>query len=173
MICKLDHSLAQHGLSYTQFKFSNASIQLPPSLVLTKDSPLAVSVTVQNIGSVASAVTVQVYCSFSDTAKLRVMRHERMLCAFTKIFLEPLASTVATVSVTLRTLARWDPHAPSTDLTGASVAGTYVVDAGRWELFVGDCSGAGSAIGLRDAVPCEQASANVTLPSTIRFNGKN
>jgi hypothetical protein len=128
---------------------------------------------VKNAGSVASAVAVQVYCSFLDTAKLRVMRHERMLCGFTKVFLEAHASTMATVSVTLRTLARWDPDSPSTDLSGARVAGSYFVDAGRWQLFVGDCSGAGSAIGLRDVVPCEQARANVTLPTTIQFNGKN
>ena len=103
----------------------------------------------KNAGSVASAVAVQVYCSFLDTAKLRVMRHERMLCGFTKVFLEAHASTIATVPVTLRTLARWDPDSPSTDLRGARVAGSYFVDAGRWQGRAALCTAAKSGLEIQ------------------------
>jgi hypothetical protein len=101
------------------------------------------------------------------------MRHERMLCSFGKVFLQPAESVVVKLPVTLRTLARWDPDTPSYDLNDVKVGGSYVVDAGRWRVAVGDCSGAGSAIGLQDAVPCEQVHANFTLAKTITFNGKN
>lgn len=72
----------------------------------------------------------------------------------------------------LRTLARWDSDHTSVDLKGARVRGAYVIDHGRWEVMVGDCSGAGAAIGLPDAVPCAQQRGNFTIPNSVYFNGK-
>ena len=38
-------------------------------------------------------------------------------------------------------------------------------------MAVGDCSGAGGAIGLADAVPCHHVNASFLLNNTITFNG--
>ena len=50
-----------------------------------------------------------------------------------------------------------------------------MVDHGRWEIALGDCSGAGSAIGLADSdavPPCNQQHLNFTIQQTVSFNGK-
>lgn len=88
----------QHGLSYTTFSFSNVQISgypSTPAALATKDDLIDVSVNVHNTGIVASAVVAQAYCGFQDSARVRIMRYARMLCAFTKVFLEPGASTNA------------------------------------------------------------------------------
>ena len=160
-----------HGLSFATFSFSDLAVK-SPSRDATKDDTAVLSVTVRNTGEVASAVTVQAYCSSHNTPRVRVMRYAQLLCAFTKVFLQPNASTTARLPVALRTLARWDPDRASRDLQGASVRGSYVVDAGSYGVAVGDCSAAGSALGLQDAVPCEQQRANMTIAKTVVFSGK-
>ena len=85
----------------------------------TQDRVVTVSVTVSNTGpTVGSAVTVQVYCSYLDSPKVRVMRYAHMLCGFTKVFLQPSSTMTATVPVSLRTLARWDPDGAAVNLKG-------------------------------------------------------
>ena len=128
-----------------------------------------------NTGNVASAVAVQAYCGYLDSHRkeLRIMRYARMLCAFDKVFLKPGSSATVQLAVTLRTLARYDPDGTSVDLKGKTVRGSYVVDAGRYTVAVGDCSAAGSAIGLHDAVLCAQQHANFTVAKTVEFNGKH
>eukprot|EP01043_Picozoa_sp_COSAG02_P028473 COSAG02_NODE_1727_length_11182_cov_40.189209_1_plen_61_part_00 len=58
------------------------------------------------------------------------------------------------------------------NLKGVRVRGAYVIDHGLWEVVIGDCSGAGAAIGLPDALPCEQERVNFTVPNSVYFNGK-
>jgi len=41
-----------------------------------------------------------------------------MLCGFTKVFLQPSSTMTATVPVSLRTLARWDPDGAAVNLKG-------------------------------------------------------
>ena len=162
-----------HGLSFTKFSFSAASVEPPPHDGATKDDAATVSVTVANTGAVASGVVVQVYCSYADSPRLRLLRYARTLCGFDKVFLGPGQHRIVEVPVRLRTLARWDSDMTSTDLTGKKVRGAYVVDAGEWSVAVGDCSGAGEAIGLKNAVPCAQQAARFTVAETISFNGKH
>ena len=73
------------------------------------------------------------------------------------------------LALSLRTLARWDSNRASVNLKGVNVRGAYVIDHGLWEVVVGDCSGAGAAIGLPDAVPCEQQRLNFTVLDTVYF----
>jgi beta-glucosidase len=162
-----------HGLSFTSFNFSDASVEAPGAGA-SKDDTAVLSVRVRNTGGVASAVTVQAYCSYLDSPRVRVARYVRMLCAFDKVFLQPAESTVVKLPIALRTLARWDPDADGTvNLKGIPVRGAYVIDAGGYSVAVGDCSGAGAAIGLPDAHPCEQTQARFALLNTIEFNGKH
>lgn len=73
------------------------------------------------------------------------------------------------LALSLRTLARWDSNRASVNLKGMHVRGAYVIDHGLWQVVVGDCSGAGAAIGLPDAVPCEQQRVNFTVLDTVYF----
>lgn len=161
-----------HGLSYTSFKFSDAAAKDPPKYNAKKDDVALVSVKVTNSGSVPGAVAVQVYCSFADSPQLRLTRYARMLCGFSKVLLKPAEEVYVKVPVALRTLARWDADKLSTDLRGETVRGTYTIDAGKYNVALGDCSGAAAAIGLKDAFPCHQQSSSFTVHSTIFFNGK-
>ena len=89
---------AQHGLSYTTFRFSKARVLLSnpaTSDIVAKGDQLDLVVQVRNTGTVASAVVVQAYCGFRDTARVRIMRYAQMLCAFTKVFVAPGESTIA------------------------------------------------------------------------------
>ena len=162
-----------HGLSFTTFDFADVVVVAPPHRGATKNDVATVSVKVSNTGVVASAVVVQVYCSYTDSPLLRLVRYSRVLCGFDKIFLEAKQHEVVKVPVRLRTLARWDSDTISTDLTGKVVRGAYVIDAGEWSVVVGDCSGAGEAIGLKNAIPCTQQGASFPVAETIVFNGKH
>ena len=53
------------------------------------------------------------------------------------------------------------------NLKGVRVRGAYVIDHGLWEIAIGDCSGAGAAIGLPDALSCEQERVDVTVPNSV------
>lgn len=165
-----------HGLSYTTFAFSRAAATGPATqqddAPATKDSTASISVAVKNTGAIASAVPVQVYCSFTGSPRLRLLRYARLLCGFTKVFLNPAEEAAVTIKVALHTLARWDTDRLSTDLKGVTVRGTYVIDAGRYDVAVGDCSNAGAAIGLQDAYSCVHQNTSFAVRDTISFNGK-
>ena len=120
-----------HGLSYAKFVFSDAVVVATPPEPAAKDDTVTLSVRVTNTGHVAGAAVAQAYCGFLDSHRVRVTRYARMLCSFAKVSLEPKGVATIKLPVTLRTLARWDPDRVSTDLTGAKVRGTYIVDAGR------------------------------------------
>ena len=160
-----------HGLSYTQWQFSKLRVTAPGADA-TKEDAVGVEIDVANTGGVASAVTVQVYCSFLDAPRLRIVRFAQTLCGFTKVFVEPKQQTTAAVSVTLSSLARYDPRASSVDLLGRTVPGAYTIDAGRWAVAVGDCSGAGEAAGYASPLPCERQRAPFNISRTISFCGK-
>ena len=62
------HLFPSHGLSYTQFNLSN--LQLSKAVVSEGEFKLAVSLTVDNIGSVAGSEVVQLYISLPTTSEL-------------------------------------------------------------------------------------------------------
>ncbi len=157
-----------HGLTYTTFQFA------PPEVTIASGShaeAVTVTVTVHNVGAIAASVVVQAYCRYHEAPKLRVLRYAQVLCGFVKRLIRPGASVKVKVPLALRALARWDPYRPAPSSTLSSAAaesaptsrGAYIVDAGKWMVAIGDCSGAGAAIGLHNAVQCAQRNASFTL----------
>jgi hypothetical protein len=77
-----------------------------------------------------------------------VVRWARMLCGFTKQFVQAGAVVTAIVEVDVEDLSRWDPEAASTNLLGEPVRGAYVVDGGEHEIEVGQCIDSGVSYGV-------------------------
>jgi beta-glucosidase len=97
-----------HGLSYSSFEYSD--------LVVAKDGSVA-SVTVTNTGAVGGREVVQLYVSPPPS---EVRRPTRELRAFTKVWLEPGASTRVELALTSRAYSYWE------------------VDSSRWVTGAGD-----------------------------------
>ena len=85
-----------HGLSYTTFEYSD--------LQVAKDGSLA-SVTVTNTGRVGGKEVVQLYVAPPPSD---VRRPARELRGFTKVWLEPGASTRVELALTSRAYSYWD-----------------------------------------------------------------
>ena len=67
---------------------------------------------------------------------------------------------------------RFDPTITTKDFTGNSVVGAYVVDAGTYSLFVGDCVSVGQVWDDSDTCPTSrQLQANLTIPAPSQSNG--
>jgi beta-glucosidase len=163
-----------HGIGYTTFSFSETT-STNTSASATADDSVTVTTTVENTGSVPSAVPVQAYCTFLDTPTMavRVLRFRKMLCGFTKVMAQPGEALNVSIEVSIRDLARWDPDATSPTVPnpefGVGYSGAYVIDQGRYEVAVGDCSGAASAINLADAFKCNQSTSIFSVERTITF----
>jgi len=157
------------GLTYTTFSFSDVGVDTTgaPAVGLNGtglvNSTLLVKVHVTNTGGVRSKTPVIV--TFSKLTR-GVVRYIRMIAAFDKVDLAAGASTQLTVPVRVSDLARYDPEQPWHDLNGQPVRGAYVVDAGEYTFYVGDCvdnSGI-TAHPVRSAYPrCQPLNATVTL----------
>lgn len=104
-----------HGLSYTTFEYSNLHVS---------GDGLRASVTVTNTGAVGGKEVVQLYVAPPTTS---VRRPKRELRAFTKVFLEPGASTRVEFALTDRAYSHWDTT--TSDWTVPS--GVYGVQIGR------------------------------------------
>ena len=92
---------------------------------------------------------------------LRVVRYLRMLCGFAKVLLRPGESKTLTIGCSAADLARWDPTAASTDLSGKAVRGAYVVDGGHYDFFAGTCVSNGGV--WDDRKECAELTAAATL----------
>ena len=129
------------------------------------NATLDVKVTVGNTGKRGGATPVIV--TFGKLTR-GVVRYIRMIAAFTKVELRPGQSETLTIPVRLSDLARYDTEVQWHDLHGAPVRGAYVVDAGEYSLFIGDCvdnSGITKHPGGPNATytPCEPLNTSVTL----------
>lgn len=82
-----------HGLSYTTFEYSNLAIQ-----------GRTVSFSLKNGGSVAGAEVPQLYLKFPDSAG----EPPKQLKGFTKVMLEPGASTTVEFTLDDRSFSIWD-----------------------------------------------------------------
>lgn len=109
------------GLSYTTFEISD--LQLDQD-VLPIDQPVKFSVDVKNTGDVAGAEVVQVY--FRDKVA-SVVRPDRLLVRFEKVFLEPGESQRVEFEIL-----------PQTDLSFTGIDMTRVTEPGEFVLFVGN-----------------------------------
>ena len=132
-----------HGLSYTSFEYSD--------LQVAKDGSLA-SVTVTNTGSVGGKEVVQLYVAPPPSD---VRRPVRELRGFTKVWLEPGASTRVELALTSRAYSYWDVE--SSDWVTAG--GDYTVQIARsaHEVVLEQ------AITLHDSRPAEK----LTLESSV------
>ncbi|HEX8663699.1 MAG TPA: glycoside hydrolase family 3 N-terminal domain-containing protein [Beijerinckiaceae bacterium] len=107
------------GLSYTRFRFSGLQVAAPR---LTASDTLDVRVTLTNVGERAGAEVAQLYVRDPVASRSRPVRE---LKAFQKVFLQPDESRAVTLRV------------PVKELGFHLEDGTYVVEAGRFDLFVG------------------------------------
>ncbi|WP_062204123.1 beta-glucosidase [Demequina salsinemoris] len=108
-----------YGLSYTDFAWDASE------LVLTDDT-VSVDVEVTNTGDVAGKDVVQAYFSAPYTPG-GIEKSAIELAGYAKTgMLEPGASETVTISWDIRDMASWD-----------SEAGSYVLDAGDYEISVG------------------------------------
>ena len=96
-----------HGLSYTQFKYSNSKIQP------TADG-YQVTFEVQNIGKVAGADVPQVYLGQSDHANIPTPA--KSLVGFQRVELQPAETKTISLNITKRALSYWNVDRHDWDL---------------------------------------------------------
>jgi len=96
-----------YGLSYTTFKYSGLQLS---SHALTADDTLDATVTVTNTGTTAGSDTVQLYVN-QPGAPASAERPIKRLEGFTRVTLDPGASTTVTIPVKISDLAYWDASA--------------------------------------------------------------
>lgn len=108
-----------YGLSYTTFRYSNARTD---KAVYSDEERITISVDVENTGDYDGKEVVQFYIKSQQS---RLVRPERELKAFSKIFLEKGEKKTVSVSFTQRDLSYYDPE-----------VGDWVAESGRYEILV-------------------------------------
>lgn len=111
-----------HGLSYTQFEYSD--LQVP--VEVHPGETFEVSMTVRNAGEVAGKEVVQLYIKDVEST---LERPEKELKGFAKVDLEPGEKKTITVELNQRALSYYDPHQAS-----------WVAEEGIFEVLVGSSS---------------------------------
>jgi len=111
-----------YGLSYTSFSISNMKLSKNRF-----ESPLAISVTVENTGKVPGKEVVQLYIS-APTNRLKKPRNELKAFAKTKL-LKPGESQTINFELNAKDVASFDPASSS-----------WIADAGTYSLNVGSSS---------------------------------
>jgi beta-glucosidase len=113
-----------HGLSYTQFAYSNLQLSLKE---IPPDGQIAVTVDVQNVGERTGDEVVQLYVRDVESS---VRRPDKELRGFERITLKPGEKRKVTFPLRAQQLAFWDEvktHA-------------FVVEPGAFEVMVGRSS---------------------------------
>lgn len=160
-----------YGLSFTSFGFADAAVDaaaVPAEGVngtALANVTVTVTVKVSNTGKMSGATPVIV--TFGKLTR-GVVRYIRMIAAFTKVELAPGQSKTLAIPVRVSDLARYDPDIAWHDLNDAPVRGAYVVDAGEYTLYVGDCVDNSGITAYPPAnattyTECEPLNATVTL----------
>ncbi len=108
-----------HGLSYTQFEFSNLGIE-------KRGSDLMVTLDITNTGGVAGAEVVQLYVSALASD---VHRPAQELKAFTKTFVDPGATERVELTLSRQGFEIFDPQEKC-----------WIVEAGAYEVRIGSSS---------------------------------
>ncbi|OCX65425.1 glycosyl hydrolase [Thioclava sp. SK-1] len=112
-----------HGLSYTQFEYSDLTISAP---LIALDDTIDVSFTLTNTGDLAGAEVSQLYLVAKGH---QLQRSPIDLKGFAKTHLEPGQSRRVILSVTGRDLAVWHPG-----------QGRWVLEAERAEILIAAAS---------------------------------
>ncbi|MDG2306636.1 MAG: glycoside hydrolase family 3 C-terminal domain-containing protein [Candidatus Binatia bacterium] len=140
-----------HGLSYSTFEISKPELA---SSGHAPGGPLLLRVSVKNTGKRRGAEVVQAYVA---PKRPRLVRPEKELKAFAKVWLEPGQRATVTMSLEDRAFAYWDPCAPDqaalkeklgaiANMLPGGVADAertepgWYIDAGDYEIRVGRSS---------------------------------
>jgi beta-glucosidase len=108
-----------HGLSYTDFKYSD--LQLKPG----KDATLTIRFEIENTGKVAAAETAQVYVRDNQTSLPRPLKE---LKGFEKVFLQPGEKKTISIILNHGSFAFYDPPKG------------WVAEKGDFQIMVGSSS---------------------------------
>jgi len=122
-----------YGLSYTQFRYSAISTDKP---FYHDGDRIIVSVNVENIGESDGKEVVQFYVK---SPKTRLIRPEKELKAFCKVFLKKGEKKTVSVSFSERELSYYDPEVED-----------WVAESGEYEILA--CS---NAVDIRERVSFE------------------
>ncbi len=112
-----------YGLSYTTFAYSNLKLS---EAKINKDDELTVTVEVTNTGSLSGAEVVELYVS---DKKSYLMRPEKELKEFSKIFLNPGETRQISFALNKDAFAYYVPHLHR-----------YAVESGIFEIMIGASS---------------------------------
>ncbi len=112
-----------HGLSYTQFEFTNGKIE---SERILAGSTAKVTFSLKNSGSRDGDEVAQVYFRHVNPA---VPQPKLALCGFTRVHLNPSESSQVAVEIPAQRLRYWD--------TGKK---QYVVEPGDYQILIGAAS---------------------------------
>jgi beta-glucosidase len=112
-----------YGLSYTSFVFENAKADKES---YASNETISVSVDVKNIGKTDGKEVVQLYVSKSNS---KVIRAEKELKGFAKIFVKSGDSNTVTIMVPVKELAYYD-----------AAAKKWTVEPGKYTLKIGNSS---------------------------------
>ncbi len=110
-----------YGLSYTSFSYSNLTISGSGAF----NSPVTVSATVTNTGSVSGADVAQLYVGFPSSAG----EPPKILKGFQKVTLSPGQSQSVSFTLNSSAFSYWD-----------TTAHNWVVPQGTFQLLLGDSS---------------------------------
>lgn len=135
-----------HGLSYTKFRYSDLRLSAGH---ITDAERLAVSCTVENIGSMAGGEIVQLYVK---PPKSPVLRPEKELREFSKVFLSPGESTEISFVLDSRAFSYYD----------VELADWYA-PGGQYEIAVGASS--------RDLRLCRKVEVQPLRPKRKEITG--
>ncbi len=165
-----------YGLSYTDFEISDVDISFDGD---TTDGTANVTATVKNTGDVAGKEVVQVYFSAPQMGKNegdpKLGKPAKELAAFDKTdLLDPGESETLEMSFKISDMSSYD----DTGVTGHKSA--YVMEAGNYDIYVGNCIKDAGEQGVRDTytldetIVTEQLSeklAPVQLPKRLLADG--
>ena len=140
------------GESYTSFAFSALSSTpagpIPINASWAADAVvLTLTITAQNTGAHDGAVVV---AAFFNVLVPKVLRYVRALASFTKVFLRAGESVPVSLPVRRIDIDRWD-----------EALGDWLLDAGNYDFFVGDCWSSGGLYAGEAA--CAQQTVKVAL----------
>jgi beta-glucosidase len=111
-----------HGLSYTQFRYRQAS----KAIVNSSNDTVQVHFNLKNTGKREGEEVVQVYFCEKNSPQ---PQPRLALCGFQRVTLKAGAATPVSLSLPLSRFRFWDPARKS-----------YVVEAGQYELLIGPAS---------------------------------
>lgn len=135
-----------HGLSYTQFEYSN--IEVPCRFEAREDHIMRISVDVSNVGKVDGSEVVQVYVADVDCT---VLRPKKELKAFTKARIAPGQSKKVEVKLDKYSVSYW-----------SEIHGKWMAEAGTFKVIIS-----------RSADPRDHVlSAEFSLPETFLWSGQ-